>query len=53
MGLFLPVSFLLALLSVFVVGVVLVPAVYVYAAYDAAKAVGRREVSLSTTPVGR
>ena len=48
-GLFFAVSFLSALLSLFVVGVVLVPAIWLYAAYDAAKAAERRDRELSTT----
>jgi len=48
-GLFFAVSFLSALLSLFVVGVVLVPAIWLYAAYDAAKAAERRDRELSAT----
>jgi TM2 domain-containing membrane protein YozV len=47
-GLFFAVSFVLAALSVLVlVGFVLAPAVWIYAAYDAAKAAERRDRELS------
>ncbi|MFC7165985.1 zinc ribbon domain-containing protein [Halospeciosus flavus] len=52
MGLFFAVSFLLAVLSLFVfVGVVLVPAIWLYALYDAAKTAERRDRELSRPPV--
>ena len=47
-GLFFAVSFLLAVLSlVVVVGFVLVPAIWLYAIYDAAKAAERRDQELA------
>jgi len=49
MGLFFAVSFVLSLLSLFVlVGFLLVPAIWLYAAYDAAKTAQRRDDELST-----
>jgi TM2 domain-containing membrane protein YozV len=48
MGLFFAVSYLLALLSLLVtIGLVLVPAIWLYALYDAAKAAQRRDDALS------
>ncbi|MFC7229372.1 hypothetical protein N0B31_18375 [Salinirubellus salinus] len=48
MGLFFAVSFVLSLLSLFVfVGFLLVPAIWIYAAYDAAKTAQRRDDELS------
>jgi TM2 domain-containing membrane protein YozV len=48
MGLFFAVSFLLSLFSILVfVGFLLVPAIWIYAAYDAAKAAQRRDDELS------
>lgn len=47
-GLFFAVAFLLAVLSLIVfVGIVLVPAVWLYAIYDSAKAAQRRDDELS------
>lgn len=52
MGLFFAVSFLLAVFSLFfVVGFVLVPAIWLYAIYDAAKSAQRRDEELSGPPV--
>lgn len=51
-GLFFAVSFLLAVLSLLVaIGFVLVPAIWLYAVYDAAKAAERRDEALSRPPV--
>lgn len=51
-GLFFAVSFLLAVFSLlFVVGIVLVPAIWLYALYDAAKAAERRDNELSEAAV--
>ena len=51
MGLFFAVSYILALLSLLVlVGFVLVPAIWLYAAYDAALAAQRRDNHLSEAP---
>lgn len=48
MGLFFGVAFLLAVLSLTVlIGFVLVPAIWIYAIYDAAKAAERRDRELS------
>lgn len=53
-GLFFAVSFLLALLSLLVViGFVLVPAIWLYAIYDAAKAAERRDQDLARLVVQR
>jgi TM2 domain-containing membrane protein YozV len=50
-GLFFGVAFLLAVLSLTVlVGFVLVPAIWLYAMYDAAKSAERRDAELSTAP---
>jgi TM2 domain-containing membrane protein YozV len=50
-GLFFAVSFLLSLLSLLVVvGLVLVPAIWLYAIYDSAKAAERRDRELSGPP---
>lgn len=49
-GLFFAVSFLLSLLSLLVVvGFVLVPAIWLYAVYDAAKSAQRRDEALSAS----
>lgn len=51
MGLFFAVSFVLSLLSLTIlIGIVLVPAIWLYAAYDAAKAAQRRDDELSEQP---
>lgn len=51
-GLFFAVSFVLALFSLVVlIGFVLVPAIWLYAVFDAAKAAERRDRAL-TVPVG-
>ena len=51
-GLFFAVSFILAVLSLLVaIGVVLVPAIWLYAIYDAAKAAERRDQELTRLPV--
>lgn len=48
MGLFFAVSFMLAILSLFVfIGFVLVPAIWLYAIYDAATSAQRRDEELS------
>jgi uncharacterized membrane protein len=53
LGLFFAVAFLLSVLSLFVlVGLVLVPAVWLYAIYDSAKAAERREGELTDTAIG-
>lgn len=50
MGLFFAVSFLLAVvLILFAVGLVLVPAIWLYAMYDAAKTAQRRDDRLAAT----
>ncbi|MFT4884914.1 MAG: TM2 domain-containing membrane protein YozV [Natronomonas sp.] len=50
-GLFFGVAFLLAVLSLTVlVGFVLVPAIWLYAMYDAAKSAERRDAELSNVP---
>jgi TM2 domain-containing membrane protein YozV len=49
MGLFFAVSFLLSVFSILVfVGFLLVPAIWIYAAYDAAKTAQQRDDELST-----
>lgn len=54
-GLFFAVSFLLAVFMIlFVVGLVLAPAIWLYAMYDAAKAAERRDDELAAiAPTGR
>ncbi|WP_136715437.1 zinc ribbon domain-containing protein [Halorientalis salina] len=51
-GLFFAVSFILAVLSLIVfIGIVLVPAIWLYALYDAAKSAQRRDDELTTAYV--
>lgn len=52
MGLFFAVSFIIAVLSLVVlIGIVLVPAIWLYALYDAAKSAQRRDDELATAHV--
>lgn len=54
MGLFFAVAFVLAVVSLVVsIGIVLVPAIWLYAVYDAAKSAERRDEELAKLPVPR